>query len=154
VITAHPVKKGLRAAKVLENIPTWTCVVALALSDGEGRWLMHRRPSHKHHGGLWEFPGGKVETGEKPRVALVREIEEELGLALAPEQVSPAAFAEETHAEGRAPIVILLYRSVWDGSPVDALEGGEIAWFAPCEIESLDKPPLDIDLAQQLFAKP
>ncbi|HAW37242.1 MAG TPA: DNA mismatch repair protein MutT, partial [Erythrobacter sp.] len=41
-------------------MPTWTCVVALALRDGKGRWLMHRRPADKHHGGLWEFPGGKV----------------------------------------------------------------------------------------------
>tara|TARA_R110000751_G_scaffold2018_13_gene9775 strand:+ start:39033 stop:39467 length:435 start_codon:yes stop_codon:yes gene_type:complete len=144
----------LRAAKVLENIPTWTCVVALALSDGKGRWLMHRRPAHKHHGGLWEFPGGKVESEEKPRDALVREIDEELGLALAPEQFSPVAFAEETLAEARPPIVIMLYRSVWDGSPVEAREGGEIAWFAPREIESLAKPPLDIELMRHLFAKP
>ena len=58
----------------MKEIPTWTCVAALALSDGNGRWLMHKRPIGKHHGGLWEFPGGKVEAGETPRNALIREI--------------------------------------------------------------------------------
>ncbi|MEE3217566.1 MAG: NUDIX domain-containing protein, partial [Pseudomonadota bacterium] len=53
----------------MKEIPTWTCVAALALSDGNGRWLMHKRPIGKHHGGLWEFPGGKVEAGETPRNA-------------------------------------------------------------------------------------
>ena len=56
--------------------------MALALENGAGRWLMHRRPDHKHHGGLWEFPGGKVESGEDPEEALVREIREELGVEI------------------------------------------------------------------------
>ena len=129
------------------------CVVALALSDGEGRWLMHRRPPHKHHGGLWEFPGGKVEPRENPRDALVREIEEELGIALDPGSLTPVAFADEVDAKGRAPIVILLYRSTWDGSALAALEGGAIGWFTASEIAQLDKPPLDIALAQGLFEK-
>ncbi len=129
-------------------------VAACALLDADGRILITRRPEGKPMAGLWEFPGGKVEIEEKPRDALVREIDEELGLALAPEQVWPVAFAEETLAEARPPIVIMLYRSVWDGSPVEAREGGEIAWFAPREIESLDKPPLDIELMRHLFAKP
>ena len=138
----------------MEKIPTWICVVALALHDDRGLWLMHRRPLHKHHGGLWEFPGGKVEADERPRKALVREIQEELGLSLAPHTVQPVAFAEEDDTGSAKPIVIMLYRSVWDGSPVEAREGGEIAWFAPREIESLDKPPLDIELMRHLFAKP
>jgi len=137
----------------LENFPTWTCVVALALADGEGRWLMHRRPPGKHHGGLWEFPGGKVEAGEKPRNALVREIREELGIALSGDTLVPAGFAEEAQAEGRAPIVIMLYRSVWDGSALAALEGGAIGWFTQVEIARLDKPPLDVALARGLFEK-
>lgn len=137
----------------MASIPTWTCVVALALADGAGRWLMHRRPTHKHHGGLWEFPGGKLEPGEDPRHALVREIREELGLRLAPSALAPVGFADETQVEGRVPIVILLYSSAWDGSPVAALEGGEIGWFAPPVIAMLDKPPLDIALAASLFDK-
>ena len=144
----------LRTHTELEKIPTWTCVVALALADGEGRWLMHRRPAHKHHGGLWEFPGGKVETGENPRDALVREIEEELGLALAADSLHPAGFAEEFDVpQGRSAIVIMLYKSAWDGRPVAALEGGEVAWYTPAEVGALDKPPLDVELARGLFEK-
>ena len=137
----------------MEKIPTWICVVALALHDDRGRWLMHRRPLHKHHGGLWEFPGGKVETGERPREALVREIQEELGLSLAPHAVQPVAFAEEDDTGSAKPIVIMLYSSAWDGSPVAALEGGDIAWFRPREIDMLPKPPLDIELSRRLFEK-
>jgi len=126
MFTLGRVKKSLRVVAKVENIPTWTCVVALALRDGKGRWLMHRRPADKHHGGLWEFPGGKVETGETPRNALVREIDEELGLVIEPAACAPVGFAEETSGEGRPPIVIMLYTSVWDGSGMGTLEGGEI----------------------------
>ena len=93
----------------MENNPTWTPVVALALGDAEGRWLMHKRPKHKHHGGLWEFPGGKVETGETPVNALVREIREELDIALEADLLTPATFAQEEGAAHECPIVILLY---------------------------------------------
>ena len=153
MITFGQVKKGLKAAATLEKIPTWICVAALALRDDRGRWLMHRRPLHKHHGGLWEFPGGKVEPGERPREALVREIQEELGLSLASHAVQPVAFADEDETRGTKPIVIMLYSSAWDGSPVAALEGGEIAWFRPREIDMLPKPPLDIELSRGLFEK-
>ena len=137
----------------MEKIPTWICVIALALHDDRGRWLMHRRPLHKHHGGLWEFPGGKVETGERPREALVREIQEELGLSLAPHAVQPVAFAEENETGSAKPIVIMLYRSLYDGSPLCAREGGELGWFDPQGVARLDKPPLDISLTTQLFEK-
>ncbi len=128
-------------------------MVALALHDREGRWLMHRRPAHKHHGGLWEFPGGKVESGENPRQALFREIREELGLDLSGNAIVPAGFAEETAMEDRNPIVIMLYTSAWDGSQVAALEGGETGWFTPDQIAHLAKPPLDIELSERLFEK-
>lgn len=137
----------------MEKNPTWLCVVALALSDAKGRWLMHRRPADKHHGGLWEFPGGKVDPGEVPVNALVREIREELGLALAPGDLTPVTFAESARVMGSCPIVILLYTAGWDGSPVAALEGGAIDWFTPTEIAGLAKPPLDVALAARLFEK-
>lgn len=114
---------------------------------------MHRRPLHKHHGGLWEFPGGKVENGEKPRDALVREILEELGLRLDSPQLEPAGFAEEAAPGDRPPIVILLYTCAWDGGEVAALEGGQLGWFTPSEVARLEKPPLDIDLSRDLFEK-
>lgn len=128
-------------------------MVALALCDDEGRWLMHRRPEKKHHGGLWEFPGGKVEPEENPAQALVREIREELGVDLAPSALHPACFAQEEVGERDRPIVILLYTAAWDGSPLAALEGGAIDWFSPQDIAALHKPPLDVALARSLFEK-
>lgn len=134
----------------MEKIPTWTCVVALALGDGEGRWLMHQRPADKQHGGLWEFPGGKVESDESPAEALVREIGEELGLALDIAALAPAGFAQEPVGSRAAPIVILLYTcGDWSGAP-EALEGGAIAWFTWREMAVLPRPPLDIALCQSL----
>lgn len=138
----------------MEKNPTWICVVALALSDGAGRWLMQRRPADKHHGGLWEFPGGKVESGENPGNALVREISEELGLELDASALTPAGFAQGPLPGRDSQIVILLYSASWDGSPVAALEGGVVGWFTPAEMRLLDKPPLDIALVTGLFAKP
>ncbi|WP_337191074.1 (deoxy)nucleoside triphosphate pyrophosphohydrolase [Qipengyuania vulgaris] len=138
---------------VLENNPTWMPVVALALEDGEGRWLMHKRPKHKHHGGLWEFPGGKVELNETPTNALVREIEEELAVVLPPDTLVPEAFAQQEPAKHECPIVILLYNCRLPGCDPRSMEGGEVGWFTPKEIDALDKPPLDQDLARSLFAK-
>ena len=137
----------------MENNPTWIPVVALALSDGEGRWLMHKRPKNKHHGGLWEFPGGKVETGETPINALVREIREELDLDLAADRLTPAAFAQEDDRNHANPIVILLYTCRLTYGAPRAMEKGAIGWFTPGQIQALDKPPLDLALAQSLFVK-
>ena len=137
----------------MEKNPTWLCVVALALRDGSGRWLMHRRPPGKQHAGRWEFPGGKVENGETPSAALVREIAEETGLKVEASHLRPVGFAQELFAEGRLPSVILLYTSVWDGSRLFPHEGGELVWFEAEQINSLDKPPLDMALAAQLFEK-
>ncbi|EDL50030.1 (deoxy)nucleoside triphosphate pyrophosphohydrolase [Erythrobacter sp. SD-21] len=128
-------------------------VIALALHDGKGRWLMHRRPDHKQHGGLWEFPGGKVEPGETPAIALIREIEEELAIAIPRAALVPAGFAEEEESARECPIVILLYTcGQWKGE-AEALEGGEIGWFAPDEVAALAKPPLDRVLSSILFQK-
>ncbi|WP_319018204.1 (deoxy)nucleoside triphosphate pyrophosphohydrolase [Altererythrobacter sp. CC-YST694] len=134
----------------LENIPTWMPVVAAAIMHGDGRVLMHRRPFGKHHGGLWEFPGGKVELGETPVMALIREINEELGIILDPAGMAPAAFAE-SHPDGANPaIVILLYTvTLWKGEP-HAYEGGGWGWFTFQEAKALEKPPLDIILLDSL----
>lgn len=129
----------------------WIAVVAGALAREDGCWLMHKRPPGKHHAGLWEFPGGKVEPDEMPIESLVRELEEELGVACNPACCSPTAFAEIGTAGGPGAIVILLYTvSRWDGIPA-ALEGGEIDWFTPEQALALPKPPLDVLLAGQLF---
>lgn len=127
-------------------------VVAGALSGNDGRWLMHRRPLHKHHGGLWEFPGGKVEPGEMPTNALVRELAEELGVRVNPAKLIPASFAETPPADGNRGIVILLYTlSEWTGEPMALDAGAAIDWFTPREIAGLALPPLDRQLCRMVF---
>ncbi len=127
-------------------------MVAGALRRGDGRWLMHRRPEGKHHAGLWEFPGGKVDDGESPSQSLIRELSEELGIRCHASLCVPCCFAESVAADGQPALVILLYTvGGWDGNP-QALEGGTVGWFTPAEALALDKPPLDVRLAERLFA--
>ena len=131
--------------------PAWIPVVAGALQRADERWLMHRRPPGKHHGGLWEFPGGKVEAHEMPMESLIRELNEELGIRCDPAACTPSAFAEAGAAGEAGGIVILLYTvGRWDGDPV-SLEGGQIGWFTPAEARALAMPPLDVTLAAHLF---
>jgi 8-oxo-dGTP diphosphatase len=128
----------------VKKIPTVIPVVALALINGDGRVLMQRRRLLADHGGLWEFPGGKVEAGETLVSALVREITEELGLVLDPEALEPLSFA----ASPDQPHVILLYTCrIWAGDPV-CLDGEEIGWFAAEALANLAMPPLDVPLAR------
>jgi 8-oxo-dGTP diphosphatase len=131
----------------MAKIPTWTPVVALALTNAEGRLLLQQRPSGKHHAGLWEFPGGKVETGEIPRFALVREIAEELGLKIDPSNLSPALFTDET--VDRAIVLILYTASKWLGNP-EGMEGQNWGWFTRAEAEALPLAPMDRDLLARL----
>lgn len=131
----------------------WLLVVAGALLRGDGRWLMHRRPPGKHHAGLWEFPGGKVEVSEFPVKALLRELREEIGIDGDEASCRPAAFAECPRSDSEPGIVILLYRlDCWQGEP-QGLEGGSIGWFSPSEVRALAKPPLDEKLADALLGK-
>lgn len=114
---------------------------------------MHRRPAHKHHGGLWEFPGGKVEVGEPPVNALIRELEEELGIAVAAAALRPFAFAQEHGDDGALRTVILLYTVAdWQGDPRALDEGAAIAWFRPDQFGSLARPPMDRELCEHIVA--
>ena len=137
----------------MEIISTFVPVVAAALIDGAGRVLMQRRRLESAHGGLWEFPGGKIEPGESPESALLREIEEELAIALDPETIAPLTFSSDPALPPapRAPHVILLYTCrFWRGEP-QARAGEAIAWFDPAAIPALDMPPLDYPLARALL---
>jgi 8-oxo-dGTP diphosphatase len=126
--------------------------VAAAILDESGRVLMQKRRAGAQHGGLWEFPGGKVEAGESPESALCREIREELGLAIEPAALVPAGSASSADLEqpGERSLVILLYICRrWQGDPL-CLDGEEIAWIAVEEVEKLAMPPLDYPLARGL----
>ncbi len=128
-------------------------VTALALRDDTGRILLQKRRSGSVHGGLWEFPGGKIEHGESPESALVREIDEELGLCLRVSDLEPVTFASSDSVPdgGARPLVIFLYMCrTWNGEP-RCLGGEEIAWCAPELIANLDMPPLDYPLAERLL---
>lgn len=125
-------------------------VVAAALRGPDGLWLMQRRPHGKHHGGLWEFPGGKVEQGESPRAALVRELSEELGIVLSADDLAPAGFADGAPDEdGRAIVIFLYTATAWHGVP-RAERDAEIGWFDFARAAELPKPPLDVALLQFL----
>jgi 8-oxo-dGTP diphosphatase len=127
----------------LARNPTWIAVVAAAIRDGEGRVLLQERLPGKRHAGLWEFPGGKVETTENTRFALRREVEEELGLRLSEREMVPAGFAEDEADEGCAAIVLFLYECPgWQGEP-EGREGQRWGWFTWAEAASLDLPPSD-----------
>jgi 8-oxo-dGTP diphosphatase len=137
--------------KKTDMMSGWIAVVAGALHRSDGRWLMHCRPAGKHHAGLWEFPGGKVEANEMPAQSLVRELTEELGISCREDALLPCGFAESPGDGAGAALVILLYKvEAWDGEP-QALEGGAVGWFTPAELLALAKPPLDIQLAERLF---
>lgn len=124
-------------------------VVAAALIDAGGRVLMARRPAGKQHAGLWEFPGGKVEAGEVPTAALVRELREELGIEVDPVALEAVAFSE---SPGPRHLVLLLYRCrAWQGEP-RAIDAAEIRWVAMEELAALDMPPADRPLATALTA--
>lgn len=130
----------------MEVIPTIVPVVAVALLRKDGCVLMQQRPFGKAHGGLWEFPGGKVEAGETVESALIREISEELGIGLAADALRPLTFA----AAADEAFVILLYTCrCWTGEP-QCLEGEAIGWFSPADLQDLPMPPLDVPLAEAL----
>lgn len=136
-------------------LSTIQTVAALALIDSAGHVLMQRRPDGRAHGGLWEFPGGKVEPGEGLGAALVREIAEELGLIVLEDDLVPVSFAASPAETGRRQVLLLLYACRrWQGDPVPEADAA-VQWTMPDAISALAMPPLDVPLAAalQLYLK-
>lgn len=126
-------------------------VVAVALSDGAGRFLLQQRLPGRAMAGLWEFPGGKVEPDEIAEAALVRELDEELGIAVAAEDLTPACFASAPLG-GRRMILLLYLCRRWRGDP-RPLDASALQWATPAAMRALDMPPADaplIDLLERL----
>jgi 8-oxo-dGTP diphosphatase len=132
----------------MENSPTILFVVAAALTNERGEILLQQRPMDAQMGGLWEFPGGKLDPGESPEMALVRELEEELGIIVAAQDLVPETFASEPLGDRN--LVLLLYRCTgWAGTPT-AIYASDIQWTLPENMADLPMPPADYPLVRKL----
>ena len=125
-------------------------VVAAALVDGDGRILLQQRAPGRHMAGLWEFPGGKVEEGEPPEAALVRELSEELGILADEAALVPTAFASAPNGERHMLLLLYLCRD-WRGEP-EALDASALRWVRVAEMRDLPMPPADKPLIELLAA--
>ena len=119
-------------------------MVAVALIDADGRVLIAKRPEGKSMAGLWEFPGGKVKAGELPETALVRELNEELGIDITESCLAPLTFASHVYDDFHLLMPLYVCR-VWKGA-VTAKEGQEITWVRPVRLGDYDMPPADAPL--------
>lgn len=123
-------------------------VAACALLDQGGAVLIAKRPQGRPLAGLWEFPGGKVEPGEEPEGALIRELHEELGIEIAKADLAPLIFASHAYPQFHLLMPVYLCRR-WQGS-VAAREGQELLWVKPDSLRLYDMPPADEPLKSAL----
>lgn len=123
-------------------------VSAVALIDPDGRILLAQRPEHKSMGGLWEFPGGKVEPGETPEEALIRELQEELGINTWESCLAPLTFASHSYEEFHLLMPVFACRK-WEGNPTPQ-EGQNLAWVRVNEMRTYPMPPADEPLIAML----
>jgi 8-oxo-dGTP diphosphatase len=123
-------------------------VSAVALVDADGRVLLAQRPQGKPMAGLWEFPGGKVDPGETPETALIRELAEELGIDVAASCLAPFTFASHSYPDFHLLMPLYVCRK-WSGIPV-AREGQRFAWARPARLGDYPMPPADEPLVAML----
>ncbi len=121
--------------------PPIVMVAAVALIDTDGRVLLAQRPAHKELGGLWEFPGGKIQSGETPELALIRELKEELGIDVPVRCLAPLTFASHTYERFHLLMPLYICRN-WDGEP-EPLEGQKLAWVRKDKLRDYPMPPAD-----------
>jgi 8-oxo-dGTP diphosphatase len=133
----------------VEKNPTMI-VVAAALVDDDGRVLLQQRAPGRAMAGLWEFPGGKLEDSELPESALVRELEEELGVHADPVSLAPAAFASAPLGDKHMLLLLYICRE-WRGQP-RPLDASALQWVTPKEMSALPMPPADQPLIALLEA--
>jgi 8-oxo-dGTP diphosphatase len=124
-------------------------VVAVALVDPDGRVLVSERPPGKQLAGLWEFPGGKIEPGERPEETLIRELREELGITVEEACLAPLTFASHAYPDFHLLMPLYVCRR-WGGTP-RSLEGQALKWVRPKALRDLAMPPADAPLIPYLI---
>jgi 8-oxo-dGTP diphosphatase len=125
-------------------------VAACALVDADGRVLLAQRPKGKPMEGLWEFPGGKVEAGERPEDTLIRELKEELGITVSEQCLAPLTFASHVYEDFHLLMPLYVCRR-WEGT-VQPLEAQTLAWVRPNRLRDYKMPPADEPLVAHLMA--
>jgi 8-oxo-dGTP diphosphatase len=125
-------------------------VAACALVDADGRVLLAQRPEGKMMAGLWEFPGGKIESGERPEQTLIRELKEELGIDVSEPCLAPLTFASHSYPDFHLLMPLYVCRR-WEGM-ITATEGQKLAWVKPNRLREYDMPPADVPLISHLMA--
>ena len=125
-------------------------VAACALIDTDGRVLLAERPAGRPMAGLWEFPGGKVEAGERPEETLIRELKEELAISVEEACLAPLTFASHAYPEFHLLMPLFVCRR-WEGI-VTAQEGQKLAWVRPNRLRDYAMPPADLPLIPHLAA--
>jgi 8-oxo-dGTP diphosphatase len=128
---------------------TIVLVVACALVDKDGRVLISQRPEGKAMAGKWEFPGGKVEPGERPETALIRELKEELGIDVTAACLAPLTFASHGYPSFHLLMPLYVCRR-WKGE-IKPSEGQRIAWVRPKGLRAYPMPPADVPLIAHLI---
>ena len=123
-------------------------VAAVALIDADGRILLAKRPEGKSLAGLWEFPGGKVEAGERPEQALIRELKEELGIDVEQSCLAPLTFASHAYEDFHLLMPLYVCRR-WKGL-VQAMEDQELKWTFAKDLKNYPMPPADLPLIPHL----
>ena len=126
-----------------------TLVVACALIDADKRVLIAQRPQGKQLAGLWEFPGGKLEPGERPEATLIRELHEEIGITVSEACLAPLTFASHAYEDFQLLMPLYVCRR-WEGE-VTAREGQNLAWVRPNKLRDYQMPPADLPLIPHLI---